>query len=79
MTKARIGIRMGEFVDPARFPLRLREVLDVKNRLLLLLGGEPLRQFRAHQNDSLPLCRKFIDDLVDFFLGTDINAAGRII
>src|SRR5579862_5029434 len=39
---ARIGIRMGEFVDPHRFPHRLREVLTVKNRLLLLLGAEPL-------------------------------------
>src|ERR1019366_8345979 len=40
---ARIGIRMGEFVDPLRFPLRLREVLTMKNRLLMLLGGEPLQ------------------------------------
>lgn len=39
---ARFGIRMGEFVDPDRFPERLREVLEVKNRLLALLGGEPL-------------------------------------
>jgi len=39
---ARIGIRMGEFVDPKRFPERLKEVLVVKNRLLQLLGGEPL-------------------------------------
>ncbi|MHB8637783.1 MAG: adenylosuccinate synthase [Fimbriimonadaceae bacterium] len=39
---ARIGIRMGEFVDPLRFPHRLREVLTVKNRLLMLLGGQPI-------------------------------------
>ena len=39
---ARIGIRMGEFVDQARFPIRLREVLTAKNRLLLLLGAEPI-------------------------------------
>ena len=39
---ARLGIRMGELVDPERFAKRLREVLTVKNRLLALLGGEPL-------------------------------------
>lgn len=39
---ARTGIRMAEFVDRDRFPARLREVLDVKNRLLTLLGGKPL-------------------------------------
>jgi adenylosuccinate synthase len=39
---ARIGIRMGEFVDPHRFPVRLREVLEVKNRLLAMFGREPI-------------------------------------
>lgn len=39
---ARFGIRMGEFVDPERFPLRLREVLDYKNRLLEMHGEQPL-------------------------------------
>lgn len=38
----RMGIRMGEFVDPEVFPERLREVLEFKNRLIKLLGGEPL-------------------------------------
>lgn len=38
---SRIGIRMGEFVEPKVFRERLREVLDYKNRLLGLLGGEP--------------------------------------
>ncbi len=37
----RIGIRMGEFVQPERFAARLREVLEMKNRLMVLLGGEP--------------------------------------
>lgn len=37
---ARIGIRMGEFVDPVRFKKRLCEVLAYKNRLLELLGGD---------------------------------------
>lgn len=38
----RIGIRMGEFVDAKKFPVRLREVLEFKNRLMQLLGGEPI-------------------------------------
>ncbi|MBI1331764.1 MAG: adenylosuccinate synthase [Armatimonadetes bacterium] len=39
---ARIGIRMGEFVDPNRFPERLKEVLEVKNRYLSLFGKDPI-------------------------------------
>ena len=39
---ARIGIRMGEFVDPAVFPTRLAEVVQVKNRMLGMFGKEPL-------------------------------------
>jgi adenylosuccinate synthase len=40
---ARVGIRMGEFVDPARFAARLRAVLAEKNVLLTkVYGAEPL-------------------------------------
>jgi adenylosuccinate synthase len=39
---ARIGIRMGEFVEPDIFRTRLQQVLAYKNRLLELLGGEAL-------------------------------------
>jgi len=40
---ARIGIRLGEFVDPKRFPIRLRSVLDEKNSLIeKVYGGAPL-------------------------------------
>lgn len=39
---ARIGIRMGEFVDPEVFRRRLGEVLAVKNRLLSLFGHPEL-------------------------------------
>lgn len=39
---ARIGIRMSEFVDPAVFPKRLREVLDVKNRIMGMFGQPPI-------------------------------------
>jgi adenylosuccinate synthase len=38
----RTGIRMGEFVEPAVFEKRLREVLQVKNDLLAKFGSEPL-------------------------------------
>jgi adenylosuccinate synthase len=39
---ARIGIRMGEFVDPQVFPTRFAEVIQVKNRMLAMFGKEPL-------------------------------------
>ncbi len=39
---ARIGIRMGEFVDPKIFPTRFAEVVQVKNRMLAMFGKEPL-------------------------------------
>ncbi|MBX3114181.1 MAG: adenylosuccinate synthase [Fimbriimonadaceae bacterium] len=39
----RIGIRMGEFVKPELFKKRLAEVLEFKNRLITLLGGEPVK------------------------------------
>ncbi|CAN5410464.1 adenylosuccinate synthase [soil metagenome] len=39
---ARIGIRMGEFVRPELFEKRLREVLNYKNRLLTMMGGQTL-------------------------------------
>jgi adenylosuccinate synthase len=39
---ARIGIRMSEFVAPEVFPVRFREVLSVKNRLLEMFGETPL-------------------------------------
>lgn len=43
---ARTGIRMGEFVHPDIFPKRLREVLQVKNRLMAMFG-EPEIAFDA--------------------------------
>lgn len=39
---ARIGIRMSEFVHTEVFPTRLREVLDVKNRMLAMFGQPPI-------------------------------------
>jgi len=39
---SRIGIRMGEFVDPQIFEKRLRDVLAVKNRLLRIFNHEEI-------------------------------------
>jgi len=39
---ARSGIRFAEFVHPERFRVRLQEVLAAKNKLMQMLGGEPL-------------------------------------
>lgn len=49
---ARIGIRMGEFVEPDKFALRLRDVLAFKNRLLQLLGGEPMEFAELYEQYS---------------------------
>jgi adenylosuccinate synthase len=38
----RIGIRMGDFVQPDIFREKLHRVLDFKNRLMTLLGGEEI-------------------------------------
>ncbi len=39
---ARIGIRMGEFVNPEVFAKRFAEVVQVKNRMLAMFGKEAL-------------------------------------
>lgn len=60
----RIGIRMGEFVNPERFRERLHEVLDFKNRLMKLLGGEPIK-FESLYDEYATLAEQlapFVDD-----------------
>ncbi|MBS1718720.1 MAG: adenylosuccinate synthase [Armatimonadetes bacterium] len=58
---ARLGIRMSEFVDPNRFPQRLREVLDVKNKYLQLFNKEPieydslLKEYTGYADQLRPL------------------------
>jgi adenylosuccinate synthase len=60
---ARIGIRMGEFVDPNRFPQRLKEVLEVKNRYLAMFGKEAisydeiLNEYTAYAERLRPFVR----------------------
>ncbi len=39
---ARIGIRLGEFVDPSRFEPRLRAVVAEKNEVFKVYGAEPI-------------------------------------
>lgn len=57
---ARIGIRMGEFVEPNIFCQRLREVLSYKNKLLQMFGSEPLpfdalyEEYRAYAERLRP-------------------------
>lgn len=60
----RIGIRMGEFVQPERLARRLREVLDFKNRLITLLGGEPMGfdDMYAEYSEYADRLRPFVRD-----------------
>lgn len=39
---ARFGIRIGEFVDPDVFPVRLKDVLEYKNKKIEMFGGQPI-------------------------------------
>lgn len=61
---ARIGIRMGEFVCPDRFPDRLRTVLEVKNELLRRFGKEPLEfgELLATYSAAAERIRPFVQD-----------------
>ena len=60
----RIGIRMGEFVEPAVFRKRLGEVLAVKNELLVKFGERPLdfdalySEYSAYAAELRPLVRE---------------------
>jgi adenylosuccinate synthase len=61
---ARIGIRMGEFVNPQIFERRLCEVLAVKNRLLTLFGSAEIEfdsLFREYSTYADRL-REYVED-----------------
>ncbi|HWD41377.1 MAG TPA: adenylosuccinate synthase [Fimbriimonas sp.] len=57
---ARHGIRMGEFVAPGILEKRLCDVLKVKNRMLEMMGGQPLdfeslhREYAAYADQLRP-------------------------
>jgi adenylosuccinate synthase len=61
---ARIGIRMGELVDPAVFPTRFAEVLKVKNRMLAMFGQDPLDEdaLRTEYEGYAERLRPFVKD-----------------
>ena len=48
---ARIGIRVADVMDRARFPDRLREVLEYKNRVITALYNEPALEFDSILNE----------------------------
>ncbi len=64
---ARIGIRMGEFVKPEKFRIRLLEVLAVKNRMLQLFGEPELNFEEIYAEYSV-----YADQLRAFVCDTDI-------
>jgi adenylosuccinate synthase len=65
----RMGIRMGDFVRPEVFRERLTEVLEIKNRLITLLGGDPLdldavyNEYRAYGEVLAPYVGDAEDEL----------------
>lgn len=72
---ARFGIRMGEFVDPARFKQRLQEVLAYKNRLLEMFGSAPIAFDGLYEEYS-----EYADRLRPFVRDTEVlvqNAVTR--
>ena len=70
---ARIGIRMGEFVVPEIFAQRFREVLAVKNRLLEMMGGQPLDFEDLHGEFS-----GYADKLREFVVDTEFAVAEAV-
>ncbi|MCX6342365.1 MAG: adenylosuccinate synthase [Fimbriimonadales bacterium] len=77
---ARIGIRMGEFVDAARFPSRLREVLEVKNRYMSMFGKEPLNydDLLAEYTAYADRLRPFVKD-IEHMVAESVEAGERVL
>ena len=77
---ARIGIRMGEFVDAARFPNRLREVLEVKNRYMSMFGKEPLNydDLLAEYTAYADRLRPFVKD-IEHMVAESVEAGERVL
>jgi len=64
---ARFGIRMGEFVQPELFKMRLKEVLAYKNRLLQMFGS-PTLEFDALFNEY----SGYADQLRPYVVDTEV-------
>ena len=77
---ARIGIRMGEFVDAARFPIRLREVLEVKNRYMSMFGKEPLNydDLLSEYTAYADRLRPFVKD-IEHMVAESVEAGERVL
>ena len=77
---ARIGIRMGEFVDAARFPSRLREVLEVKNRYMSMFGKEPLNydDLLSEYTAYADRLRPFVKD-IEHMVAESVEAGERVL
>jgi len=77
---ARIGIRMGEFVDAARFPSRLREVLEVKNRYMSMFGKEPLiyDDLLSEYSAYADRLRPFVKD-IEHMVAESVEAGERVL
>src|SRR5581483_5121822 len=76
---ARIGIRMGEFIDPARFETRLRAILAEKNALFTqVYGVEPLDAgaILAEYNAYAAALRPFVQDTAALVYQTARNGKG---
>lgn len=70
---ARTGIRMGEFVVPEIFKRRLQDILGVKNRLLTLMGGQPIDFDSLHSEFS-----QYADRLRPFVTDTECLVAEAV-
>lgn len=70
---ARIGIRMGEFVRPDRFAVRLKEVLTVKNRLLAMFGQPEINYDELYSEYS-----QYADRIRPLVCDTDVVAQDAI-
>ena len=77
---ARIGIRMCEFVDAARFPSRLREVLEVKNRYMSMFGKEPLNydDLLSEYTAYADRLRPFVKD-IEHMVAESVEAGERVL
>lgn len=76
----RLGIRMHEFVDPGVFPVRLREVLAYKNRLIEMLGGTPLEfgELFDEYAEYASRLREFVAD-TDVLVQDAVQAGKRVL
>jgi adenylosuccinate synthase len=77
---ARIGIRMGEFVNPEIFNKRLHDVLAMKNRLLQMFGSEPIDFDTLHAEYSAyaDRIRPYVED-TELYISEAVEAGKRVL